>query len=514
MVKMSRLVDRMSSFRPRLLGGAAAAALAVGLATGVPQAGAPLTGRAEFDRGSQLFDDAKYREAVAALVRAREFDPDLTAPATRIVVRSLLRVGDFGRAEKEASALISSTVGADDLSLHAETLWSTGHFEEANARYTTALTLDSGHPPALHGIARILDARGKTADALVAVERAIERDPNVAEYHHTRAYLLERLGNYGVAADELERYLRFLPEKGFKDQVKLAKARIKFLRHFEDRTPLFMGDDVRTQVHVIPFREEREKLFVKARINGRINRDLVLDTGAEMTVLSEEASQRAQVYSVAETLSAGVGDVGLRRLKLARINKLEIGTLKVEHVPAMIKDPPLKKWPAADIDAFSPLAVGLSMRVDYDKKQLIVARTLPKASGTPAMEAPLWMHRLATVRGRLNGERPAAFVIDTGGQAISISRTAAVGLEQLGRYRRIPLRVYGSSGWDRDAFLLPGVDLEVDDVRMAQTSLVVLNLRAPSVLLGYELGGILGHKFLSKYRVSLDIDEGLMRLDD
>ena len=511
---MSRLVHRMSPAGRRLLGGVAATALAVALATGVPQAGVPLTWKAEFDRGSQLFADARYREAVTALVSAREYDPALTVPATRMVVRALLRVGDFGRAEKEASSLISPTVGADDLSLHGETLWSTGHFEEANARYTAALTLDTGHPSALHGMARILDARGKTADALVAVERAIERTPEVAEYHHTRAYLLERLGNYAVSADELERYLRLLPSKGFKDQVKLARARIKFLRHFSDRTPLQMSDEVRSAVHVIPFREEREKLFVKARINGRFNRELVLDTGAEMTVLSEELAQRAQVYSVAETLSAGVGDVGLRRLKLARISSLEIGTLKVEHVPAMIKDPPLKKWPSADIDAFSPLAMGLSMRVDYENKTLLVARTLPRAEGTPAMEAPLWMHRLATVRGRLNGERPAAFVVDTGGQAISISRTAAVGLEQLNRFRRIPLRVYGSSGWDRDAFLLPGVDLEVDDVRMAQASLVVLNLRAPSVLLGYELGGILGHRFLSKYRVSLDIDEGMMRLDE
>ena len=82
-----------------------------------------------------------------------------------------------------------------------------------------------------------------------------------------------------------------------------------------------------------------------------------------------------------------------------------------------------------------------------------------------------------------------------------------------GPARRIPLRVFGTSGWDKDAFLLPGVDLEVDDVRLAQTSLVVLNLRAPSVLLGYELGGILGHKFLSRYRVTLDLDEGMMRLD-
>ena len=61
-----------------------------------------------------------------------------------------------------------------------------------------------------------------------------------------------------------------------------------------------------------------------------------------------------------------VGDIGMRRLKLARIARLEIGTLKIDHVPAMIKDPPLKKFPSADIDAFSPLALGLSMQVDYD----------------------------------------------------------------------------------------------------------------------------------------------------
>jgi predicted aspartyl protease len=514
MVEMTRHVSRMRSLRQvRPYAGFSAAVVAVALAAGTPLAGPPASAQSELSRGQALFADAKYREAIRSLVRAREFDPALSVPVTRTVVRALLRVGDFGPAEQEAGSLVSATVGASDLALHGETLWSVGHFEEASARYTAALTLDAHHPATLHGVSRVLDARGKTEDALMAVERAIEREPDIAEYHHTRAYYLERLRRYRVAADELERYLRLLPAKGFKEQVKLARARIKFLRHFEDRTPMQMTDDVRNAVHVIPFRLEREKIFVRARINGRLSHEVVLDTGAEMNVLSEEIAQRAQVYSVAETLSAGVGDVGMRRLKLARIARLEIGTLKIEHVPAMIKDPPLKKFPSADIDAFSPLALGLSMQVDYAKRQIIVARNLPAVDGVATMEAPLWMHRLATVRGRINGERPGAFVIDTGGQAISISRTAAVGLEQLGRYRRIPLRVFGTSGWDKDAFLLPGVDLEVDDVRMAQTSLVVLNLRAPSVLLGYELGGILGHKFLSRYRVRLDIDEGLMRLD-
>jgi hypothetical protein len=41
---------------------------------------------------------------------------------------------------------------------------------------------------------------------------------------------------------------------------------------------------------------------------------------------------------------------------------------------------------------------------------------------------------------------------------------------------------------------------------------VVLNLNAPSALLGFQLGGIVGHKFLSKYRVGIDLERSVLRL--
>jgi hypothetical protein len=41
---------------------------------------------------------------------------------------------------------------------------------------------------------------------------------------------------------------------------------------------------------------------------------------------------------------------------------------------------------------------------------------------------------------------------------------------------------------------------------------VVLNLRAPSVLLGFRVGGIVGHKFLGKYRVDMDLARSELRL--
>jgi tetratricopeptide (TPR) repeat protein len=477
----------------------------------------PLAGAADADaevsRAEALFERARYRDAVKAYERARELDPDLSVRVTRSMMRALLRVGDFHVAASEGARLTELSVEPGDYALHGDALWSVGQFDEAEASYRRALDTEPTHPAATHGMARLADARGRTLEALTLVQMAIERQPDAPEYRHTRAHILERLRNYQVAADELERYMALLPKDGFKDQIKLARARIKFLRHFKDRPPVSIAPEMLDQVHEVPFRVEREKLLVRTKVNNRWTHDLVVDTGAEMTVLSEEGARAAGVYSVAETISAGVGDVGMRRLKLARIASLEIGTLKVEHVPAMIKDPPLKRVPTGEINAITPLALGLSMRVDYDNQKLIMARNLPPLTESPSVEMPLWMHRLATVRGTVNGDRPIALVVDTGGQAISISRTTALGLEQLGRFRKIPLRVYGSSGWDRDAFLLPGVDLAVHDVKMAQASLVVLNLRAPSVLLGYEVGGILGHKFLSKYTVSLDIDAGTMQLN-
>jgi hypothetical protein len=121
------------------------------------------------------------------------------------------------------------------------------------------------------------------------------------------------------------------------------------------------------------------------------------------------------------------------------------------------------------------------------------------------------MQRLPLVRGTLNSTHPAYFVVDTGGEVISIGSDTA---DLLGMKpgRRIPLRVLGMSGEDADAFLLPGVHLEFAGVSLERVGLAVLNLRAPSLLLGFQVGGIVGHTFLSRYHVSIDVPRSEVRL--
>ena len=131
----------------------------------------------------------------------------------------------------------------------------------------------------------------------------------------------------------------------------------------------------------------------------------------------------------------------------------------MRNVPVLVKSPGLRGMPKPEGESFSPLAIGLSMMIDYEKRMLTIGSRLP------AMESdyrlPMRIHRLAMVRGLLNDSHPTYFVVDTGGEVISISADTARQLTP-SQYRRIPLRVWGTSGWDRDAFLLPGVNLDFD----------------------------------------------------
>ena len=154
--------------------------------------------------------------------------------------------------------------------------------------------------------------------------------------------------------------------------------------------------------------------------------------------------------------------------------------------------------------------LGFSMVIDYKTHKITFGKHLPAEPSD--FQLPLRLYRLATVRGTVDGNHQANFVVDTGGEVISISKATATALNRPQTGRKIALKVFGTSGWDRDAFLMPGVDLSFNEIQYKNFPVVVLNLEVPSALLGFQLGGIVGHRFLSKYRVQIDLEESLLRL--
>ncbi|MEZ5416914.1 MAG: retroviral-like aspartic protease family protein [Vicinamibacterales bacterium] len=467
----------------------------------------------QFQLANLLYEETRFHEARDAYRRAAETDDPVMRMRARIgVVKTALLVGAFEEAEREAAVLKADAPDdAEAKTLHADALWSAGLFDEAEREFREALAMAPGMSRGRHGLAKALASRSKLEDALAEVREALRISPRDGEMHHTAGTILERLHRYEEAAAAYTNYVNLLPNKEKSDKALWSKAQIRFLQAFRNRTPNGLDDESRGRLHTVPFKLVKDKVIVRARVNGGRLVDFVLDTGSEQTTISRQVGQRAGVVPITYTLSAGVGEVGLRGLQLARLDTFEVGTLKLHDVPVLIKNPALKGIPKREMESFSPMALGLSMTIDYGTKLLTIGERLPEEPADITL--PLRMHRLVMVRGLINAERPAYFVVDTGGEVISISKATADAIRPGGPIgRRIALRVYGTSGWDRDAFLMQGLNLSFRDIEYRNFSVVVLNLRAPSVLLGFQLGGIVGHKFLSPYRVAMDLDRSELRM--
>jgi tetratricopeptide (TPR) repeat protein len=462
--------------------------------------------------GASFLEEGRYLEALDALERAVKTDN----PANRLrahmgLVTALLRLAEFGRARTEAEVVLKARPrDAEALALYGDSLWASGLFEEAERTFGDALSVDPEQSRALHGQARSLAARNQLEQALNEAQAALRTSPRDAEIHYTVGSIYERMHRFDEAATAFSNYVNLLPNRDRSEKAAWSRAEIRFLRSFGDRKPFEMIGDNQLMLHTVPFKLIKDKVVVKARANGRSDLEFVLDTGSEQTTISNKTAEKVGVEPVVFTLSAGIGEVGLRGLQLGRLDTLEIGTLKLANVPCLIKNPPLKGIPIREPESFSPLALGLSMTIDYGKRLLTIGRSV--AQEPADFELPLRLHRLAMVRGTVDGSLPANFVVDTGGEVISISTETATALGRDGAQRKIPLKVFGASGWDRDAFLMPGVNLAFEDIVFRNLPVVVLNLRTPSVLLGFQLGGIVGHGFLSKYRVGIDLDRSVLRL--
>jgi tetratricopeptide (TPR) repeat protein len=490
------------------------AAAAVATASLVIRADAPSSQASEIQLqlGDLLSSEGRFLDALDAYKLALKAAPPDALRRPRIgVIMASLRVAEFDLARQEAEVLHrADPTNPQSMTLYADALWSSGLFQEAEALYERALGASPNLARGHHGMAKSLAARSHLDEAMNEAQLALRLSPRDMEIHHTVGTIFERMHKYEEAAGAYSNYVNLLPNKDHSEKADWSRAEIRFLRSFGQRVPFETDPEADNRLYTVDFRMVNEKVVVRAKVNDASAQDFVIDTGSENTVITRGTAQRLGITPVTYTLSAGVGRIGLRGLQLARIDSLELGSLKMRNVPCLIKNPPLRDIPVKETEGLSPLALGYSMVIDYRTHKLTFGKHLPDEPKD--FELPMRMHRLATVRGTVDANHQANFVVDTGGEVISISQATATALHKPETGRRIALKVYGTSGWDPDAFLMPGVDLLFDTIQYKNFPVVVLNLDAPSALLGFQLGGIVGHKFLSKYRVGIDLERSVLRL--
>ena len=461
-----------------------------------------------------LFGDGRYRDAIDFYERAyagavgdlrTAMGPRARQDRCCGVRSSSVRAGGSRGVGRR-----SRPEDAEALALLGDARWSAGQFDGAEEAYGECAGAEprAGEGAERHG--QGLDSRGRLARPSTTRDGRVAAGPREPEFHHTLGFVLERQRRYPEAALAYTNYSNLLPNKDSSEIAAWARQQIKFLRSFGDRQPLAVKSGTEGLVHTIPFRLRNNKIIVSGKVNGRAEMDFVLDTGSEMTRGLEARRRSARASRpLVYTLSAGVGGVGLRGLMVGTMERLQVGTLVVDQVPTLIKNPPLEGLPTQEVESFSPIAFGYSVRIDYTRRVITMARDLPAADADFVL--PLRVHRLAMITGHVNGATTVPFVLDTGGEVVSISRSTADAINVVPR-RRIGLLVYGTSGWDKEAFLLTGINLAFERVALENHAVPVLNLAAPSVLLGFDLGGIVGHRFLSRYDVTIDLRRSVVRL--
>ena len=291
-----------------------------------------------------LIEETRYPEALDAFDRAAHADTSaLALQGRKGKVKTALRLGEFRAAQEEGQALAAvAPRDAEALTLYGDALWSAGLFDESDRLYQDATSLAPDSPRARFGRARSLATQNHLDEALNEALTAVAGAPRDGEIHHMIGTIYERLNRFDEAANAYTNYINLLPNKDRSDKAAWSRAQVKFLEAFSGRVPVEIDDEDLRTLHTIPFRLVQDKIIVRGKVNGGGAQDFVLDTGSEETVISQQTAQRAGVRPITYTLSAGVGEVGLRGLQLARLDSLELGTLQVRNLPVLIKNPALR----------------------------------------------------------------------------------------------------------------------------------------------------------------------------
>lgn len=374
-------------------------------------------------------------------------------------------------------------------------------FEPAERSFRGALAYDAQSAPGHLGLAQTLLARRELAQAQGEAEVAAHLSSSHPQAHLTLASIHELAGDMTGAAAALDRYLATVPAGDHPVRRQRAESQRALLR-LAGSAPLrtFAGDTAGT----IPFDVVEDKVILKASANGQIPTDFVLDTGAEHLVLSERTVERA---GVRRTGARGAG----RGPEMALVESFEVAGVTVRRVPAIVRRGPLRVVHNRRGDAFSPIALGLSMIIDYQRGELTIADRLPFEPAD--VELQLHVLGLPVVVGS-SGSDSVSFVIDTGSEVTSVSTETHDRAVRAPGARQIPMRLFDVWGVRQpDAYLLtPGIDLAFGAIQLKPYPVVVRSWPEVQAVHGFEMGGILGHNFLRRYRVSIDLARRVVRL--
>ncbi|MEW6620015.1 MAG: aspartyl protease family protein [bacterium] len=261
----------------------------------------------------------------------------------------------------------------------------------------------------------------KSLNLLVpTVEQAIQKD-----LYENAGYLYYDLNDYKKAAV----YLRKCKELG----GEVEEADIEFFEKFQGTPYRIETQDQRANLKM----DYKGIPIVKGSINGSKELSFIVDTGAQMTVLSSEMANKLKIKPLVSG-SKGAGAGGEFSVDLGVIDSLRLGDVIVRNVPVTIidsKELTFKLFGLLTIFKIDgviglPLLKQFDVTFDYKGKRLIL--DIPQKTEEPSsFEGNFYLVRdKIMLPVGINGIEGFTFMLDTGGGGDHASITPE-GLEEL-----------------------------------------------------------------------------------
>ena len=378
----------------------------------------------------------------------------------------------------------------------AEELWNRGLFDEAEAIARAVMAARPGDGASRELIARSLLSRGDGEGARRECEAALAFPGVVPKWHYTMGRTYAQLGEFSAAAREFDIFVQASTpaDRGSAALVAAAgDAELFRAMRRSTRVVAFQDDSIQR----VKFQIAGGHLFVMASVNRERPTPWMIDTGAERTAITQQTADRS---GVAVLLHGRRGDEKL----VALLDEFAFGGLTFHEVPALVRLQAFHTAPQLGGDAFSPLAFGLSMVIDYERSELLLSRRLPVDPHEWTL--PMRFHGVPTVRASVGG-RPVAMVVDSGANATVFAPWAAIDPADRVLRRQLPMHVLDTRN-RRDpgaVMIIPAPSITLGDVTLAATPMITMDLSRPSRALGFQIGGLLGHMTLQNYRVTFDL---------
>jgi predicted aspartyl protease len=301
-----------------------------------------------------------------------------------------------------------------ELSALGDSMFRQSRFEDAEAAYTQALTLDPRNTRGHLGLARIatlMSDKDLAAKHISAAYQVEPRNPDVilafadvVEDRNARQTLLRNF----LALSTDERAQEVLAKLRIEEQVGSRKASVL---------------DSPYQPYHLPLTQSgKTGLLLRARLNGVRELRLVVDTGASGVVLNASAARGLNLETLVPMALAGYGSgpIGMAQVTLASC--FEVGGFKLSN--------PLVEVSQTEVTREADGIVGLDLfenfliRMDTHERMLTLTPFTAEHNESLCADCvrTYRLGHLLLVRARVNGSADGYFILDSGAPYSLVSR--------------------------------------------------------------------------------------------